>query len=345
MKIVISSGHGLYIRGASGPAPWGLDEVDEVRKIVDDVAPRLRELGVEVVVYHDDVSVEQNENLHRIVDYHNNQGPHDIDCSVHLNAYEPTEGARGCEVLYVTQNSLAEDLAATMSEAAGFTNRGAKHRDDLFFLNQCLAPAVLLEVLFCDAMEDIDCYHANYDELIDAIATTLAGHDFDEDEPDENETDREDELEELELGGRVGEVTVHEVGKCSHFGGPEDMGVDSDEGLAFHYEVTPENEHLFLPEQPPGTTGLARRLDPSRFYFAIRFDYELTPKTMLADPTIRGLVKAQKTGRMAMAWPADWGPHEDTGRSADISPGLMEFLGITTDDIVEITYPAQVLVS
>ena len=28
------SGHGKYIRGAEGPEPWGLDEVDEARKVV-----------------------------------------------------------------------------------------------------------------------------------------------------------------------------------------------------------------------------------------------------------------------------------------------------------------------
>ena len=35
MKVVISSGHGLKIRGAAGPSPWGLDEVNEARKVVE----------------------------------------------------------------------------------------------------------------------------------------------------------------------------------------------------------------------------------------------------------------------------------------------------------------------
>ena len=45
---------------------------------------------------------------------------------------------------------------------------------------------------------------------------------------------------------------------------PGDEGVALDEGLAFiyEYETAPQ---LFLDEQPPGTTGLARRLDPSAF--------------------------------------------------------------------------------
>jgi hypothetical protein len=39
------------------------------------------------------------------------------------------------------------------------------------------------------------------------------------------------------------------------------------------------------------------------------------------------------------AFPADWGPHENTGRIADISPGLMADLGIETDDEVQVIFP------
>ena len=51
-------------------------------------------------------------------------------------------------------------------------------------------------------------------------------------------------------------------------------------------------------------------------------------------------VTAKKTGITRLAHPADWGPHEqETGRAADLSPALMESLGIGTDDIVEVIYP------
>jgi N-acetylmuramoyl-L-alanine amidase len=125
-------------------------------------------------------------------------------------------------------------------------------------------------------------------------------------------------------------------GKVSWFGGPDDMGVSPDEGLAFIYEVA-DAPHLFLPEQPPGTTGLARRLDPDVFYIACRWDYEQSPKPMLLETL--ALVRATRTGCIALAYPADWGPHEDTDRIADISPGLMAALGIGTDDDVEVVFP------
>lgn len=128
------------------------------------------------------------------------------------------------------------------------------------------------------------------------------------------------------------------TGKVSWFGGPDDEGVDPDEGLAFIYEVD-DAPGLFLPEQPPDTTGLARRLDPEKHYIACRWDYEETGKDELLD--MRVVVYAPRTGRAFIARPADWGPHEDTGRIADISPGLLDALGIETDDEVEVIFPLR----
>lgn len=124
-------------------------------------------------------------------------------------------------------------------------------------------------------------------------------------------------------------------GKVSWFGGPNDEGVAPDEDLAFIYEVA-DAPHLFLPEQPPGTTGLARRLDPNMPYIACRWDYDETPREMLL--THVALVRSC-SGRIWLAFPADWGPHEDTGRIADISPGLMDQLGTETDEIVQVVFP------
>jgi hypothetical protein len=128
------------------------------------------------------------------------------------------------------------------------------------------------------------------------------------------------------------------TGKCSHFGGPQDMGVAPDEGLAFIFEYE-QAPHLFLPRQPPGTTGLARRLNPEVHYVACRWDYSRTPKDMLcSEVTAWVSIKGSAVSGFA-AFPADWGPNENTGRVADLSPGLMEDLGITTDDEVEVVYP------
>jgi N-acetylmuramoyl-L-alanine amidase len=169
-RIVISSGHGKYIRGASGI----LDEVDEARKVVERVGDELRNRGIDVTTYHDDVSQSQNENLNRIVDFHNSKS-RDLDVSVHFNAYVETDKPMGVEVLFVTQADLAGEMSAAIAEAGDLIDRGAKKRTDLFFLNNTEMPSILIETCFVDSVADADSYNTNFEEICDAIASMLGG--------------------------------------------------------------------------------------------------------------------------------------------------------------------------
>ena len=180
-RIVISSGHGKYIRGASGsPVPPQLDEVDEARCVVEKVADELEARGVKVVTFHDDTSHDQNTNLSTIVAAHNRE-ERQLDVSCHFNAYNGT--AHGTEVCWVSQEELAGDLAEAISNAGGFTNRGPKYRSDLYFLNQTEMPSVLLEVCFCDNTGDCNQYRANFDAICSAIANVLGGRKDEETAP------------------------------------------------------------------------------------------------------------------------------------------------------------------
>jgi N-acetylmuramoyl-L-alanine amidase len=170
-RVVISSGHGKYVRGASGV----LDEVDCARAVVEKVAEELQERGVEVTTFNDDTSTSQSENLATIVDAHNSE-QRDLDVSVHFNAYVETTSPMGCEVLYVTQSSLAARMAGAIA-ACGFINRGAKKRTDLYFLNQTTGPAILIEVCFVDSAADADVYSRQFDRICTAIAAVLGGAD------------------------------------------------------------------------------------------------------------------------------------------------------------------------
>ena len=170
MNIVISSGHGKYVRGASGY----LDEVDEARKVVEQVAQLLRSAGVGVKTFHDDTSDDQSENLSTIVNYHNKQS-RELDVSVHFNAYQTTSKPMGCECLYVTQDELSADLAKAMATAQSLPNRGGKYRGDLYFLNNTHEPAVLLEVCFVDSSTDAEHYQKAFDQVCHVIAETLSG--------------------------------------------------------------------------------------------------------------------------------------------------------------------------
>lgn len=170
MNIVISSGHGKYVRGASGY----IDEVDEARKVVETVAEYLRSAGVNVKTFHDNTSTSQNQNLNTIVNYHNAQS-RDLDVSVHFNAYSTTSKPMGVEVLYVTQSSLASKTSQAIANAGHFINRGGKKRTDLFFLNSTEMPAILIETCFVDSKADTDLYHQHYGAICEAIAETIGG--------------------------------------------------------------------------------------------------------------------------------------------------------------------------
>jgi N-acetylmuramoyl-L-alanine amidase len=324
MKICISSGHGEKIRGASysDPDGWGLDEVDEARRVVSALAEALRRRrGFEVVEIHDDHSTEQQQNLEWLVAEHEKHD-RDLDISVHFNACDPpTDGARGTECFYQTQNELAGLVSAAIAEATGLPDRGPKY-GNFYFLSHTSRPAILIEVCFVDAREDC----AAYEEYFNDIIVTLA------------------EVQLLDQPLTDNQVVFS--GTCSWFGGISDEGVAFDEDLAW-WENWDQVEaagatDLFLPEQPPNTTGLARRLDSDEPFVACRWDYSVTPKSMLADQRLLASIYAPKTGKRFLCRPVDWGPHEEkTGRAADISLGLMELLGIETDDEVEVTYPVE----
>jgi N-acetylmuramoyl-L-alanine amidase len=360
-RIVISSGHSLHVRGASGV----LDEVNEARKVVNQLASELHNRGVDVHIFHDDASTSQNQNLNNIVNFHNSQ-TRDLDISVHFNAYQKTSKPMGTEVLYVSQKDLASKISSAIA-SNGFINRGAKKRTDLFFLNNTKMPAVLLEVCFVDSEADASIYKSEFNNICDSIADVLGG--IETVEVPVDEIDEIDEIIDIPPsvsdtphvniqiegdvivtinGEEIGTIDVmplpplptdglfYAKGKCSYFGGPDDMGVSSSEGLAFIYNVD-DAPQLFLPSQPQGSTGLARRLNPYVHYVACRWDYAVTPKNTLTENI--AMVRATKTGISLRAFPADWGPHERTNRVADLSPSLMLDLGIETDDEVEVIYP------
>jgi hypothetical protein len=141
----------------------------------------------------------------------------------------------------------------------------------------------------------------------------------------------------------MSQIVALGTGRMSVFGGPADEGVGPHEGLAL---VGPTDlalwwfSSIFLPEQPPGTTGLARRLNPRAYYLAMRWNYAAHPKATLR----QAVVRLSCPGRWLFARPVDFGPGDgtvidgqptrETGRIADLSPGAATALGLQTDDVV-----------
>jgi hypothetical protein len=127
-------------------------------------------------------------------------------------------------------------------------------------------------------------------------------------------------------------------GKIGTWGGPSDTGVPPDEGLSL---VSPESleslKEYFLPTQPPGTTGLARRLNVEKYYMSARWNYKTFSREYLPKHKVK--VSNPRNGKEAEAQPVDYGPSANFGRVADLSPGLATFLGLQIGDEAVITIP------
>ncbi|MCL2617179.1 MAG: N-acetylmuramoyl-L-alanine amidase [Defluviitaleaceae bacterium] len=181
MRIAISSGHGLHVRGASG----FIDEVDEARRVADRVAEILDAAGMVVDVFHENEARTQQDNVSAIVRYHNRQ-MRDLDVSVHFNAVAGIRGEGiGTEVCYKAGDSktkaIASRTAKAISDASGLILRrgdGTWARTDLGFLNSTTASAILLEICFVNSRTDTDLYQQHFDAICYSIAMAVTRRDI-----------------------------------------------------------------------------------------------------------------------------------------------------------------------
>jgi len=126
------------------------------------------------------------------------------------------------------------------------------------------------------------------------------------------------------------EILFRVEGKMSTFGGPRDTGMSADEGLALFAQADhqdPKYSYLFLPTPPPGTTGLGRRLNPDKYYFACRWNYNDTPREFLKGALAR--VENPSNGRSADARPVDWGPNISDGARGGFVSGISSSARVT----------------
>ncbi|MCC7519486.1 MAG: hypothetical protein IT578_09905 [Verrucomicrobiae bacterium] len=145
------------------------------------------------------------------------------------------------------------------------------------------------------------------------------------------------------------------LGTCSAFGGVSrlysregiavpDPGMGKTEGLALFElsevggAVDPQGVRLFTLDLP--AHGLGHNLNAEAAYCAMRWNYQLTPKSALrlARVQVCSLDRDGKPLRCVNCRPVDWGPSDETTRRLiDLSPGALHTLGIDTDAMVQAT--------
>lgn len=119
------------------------------------------------------------------------------------------------------------------------------------------------------------------------------------------------------------------VGKCSSFGGPNDIGMSNDTGLAFYepWEANLRND-LFFPAGEDVPTWKRLRVDT--YYCAINIPAGADRKWAKSS-----LWEISANGKHVIAWLVDRGPGA-ADRVVDCSPAVLNRLGVKTDDVVTV---------
>ena len=178
MKINVHAGHNPDGKVACG-AVGLINESTEARAIKDYVIKYLKSDGHTVY----DCTVNDGKSaadvLKKIVTKCNAHTV-DIDVSVHLNSGANDKGGNGkstgVEVLIYSDKSKAKDEAAricTKLATLGFKNRGVKVRSELYYLRKVSAPALLIEVAFCDDKDDVKIFNNNKAKIGKLIAEAI----------------------------------------------------------------------------------------------------------------------------------------------------------------------------
>ena len=154
MRICVRGGHCPRVTGASGI----IDELTEDRKVKDAVIKYLKFLGHYVLdVTPPDNTTSSSSDLSYGVNKANNWGA-DLFVSIHFNkAYNTYSGAIGSEVCVYSNFDIAQRVVNGLG-SLGFKNRGQKVRTGLYELKNTKMKAMIIEVCFVEASDDVALY-------------------------------------------------------------------------------------------------------------------------------------------------------------------------------------------
>ncbi|MFW0891962.1 N-acetylmuramoyl-L-alanine amidase [Clostridium perfringens] len=166
MKIAVRGGHNFKAKGALGI----IDETIENRKVYKALIKYLNIAGHNVI----DVTpgeCDVNTDLYLGVQKAKDNNSELFFLSIHFDkAYDKYEGPLGTGTWIYGRGGKAEIYAKrivdNLSKGTGLKNRGVKENSKLYELRKTSMPAVLVEVCFCEATEDVRIYREKGPDLI-----------------------------------------------------------------------------------------------------------------------------------------------------------------------------------
>lgn len=175
MKIGIDMGHTLSGAGTGASSQYA-KETDKNREVGKRLIELLKAGGHTVINCTVDKS---NNDLYDRVQKANAQKL-DIFISLHLNAYKVTTDAMGVET-YIYNGSysgkesnraIAQKIQSELVKAIGWKDRKVKEAN-YYVLRETIAPAVLIELGFCDSRKDMELW--NTEKIAKAIYKAITG--------------------------------------------------------------------------------------------------------------------------------------------------------------------------
>ena len=165
MKIAVRGGHNFKAKGALGI----IDETIENRKVYKALIKYLNIAGhnvIDVTPGECDVNTDLYLGVQKAKE--NNS---ELFLSIHFDkAYDRYEGPLGTGTWIYGRGGKAEiyakRIADNLSKGTGLKNRGVKTNPKLYELRKTSMPAVLVEVCFCEATEDVRIYREKGPDLI-----------------------------------------------------------------------------------------------------------------------------------------------------------------------------------
>ena len=173
MYIGLDAGHTLS--GLGTGASGYVSETDMNRKVLKRLTEMLTEKGHKV---HNCTVDKSNSDLSDRVNKANNVNL-DLFVSLHLNAYQKTNNAMGVETYHYSSSSKGKTYATNVQnelvKEVGWKNRGVKTAN-FYVIKNTKAPAVLIELGFCDSKADMDLW--NTETICKAIFKAITGSEY-----------------------------------------------------------------------------------------------------------------------------------------------------------------------
>lgn len=179
--VTVHGGHNPQGKIACGASDY-IDESKEDRIITKKVVKLLKKNGIKAYNCTVNNGTSQNDVLRKICAKCNSK-KRDVDISIHFNAanHQKIRDKKnvGTEVWVRKTDGVRGDLAKRICNKIskiGFTNRGVKATQNLWFLNQTNRPALLIEVCFVTDPDDFDLYKKSKDKIAQAIVDAFLAY-------------------------------------------------------------------------------------------------------------------------------------------------------------------------